>query len=71
MTVEQKRAYSKTDMPRWVDHLRACAKEWHAMKRRAAPPNVGKRLRKKQPGAPVRVPRRVRGKQTDPRNDIN
>ena len=46
-------------MTTWQQHLKQCAKEWQEMKKRA----------KKK--APPRVPRRVRGKQSDAARDLS
>ena len=51
----------------WQEHLRQCAKEWQEMKR--AKQNAEKTKRRTKP--PDKVPRRARGKQTDPARDIN
>ena len=51
----------------WQQHLKKCAKEWQEMK--LAKKNAEKAKARKDP--PPKVPRRVRGKQTDPANDIN
>jgi len=53
-------------MTTWQQEVKQCAKRWHAKKKRAA----AKAAPKAKP-APPKVPRRVRGKQTDPANDIN
>ena len=50
-------------MTTWQEHLKKCAKEWQEMKKKNAD-----RAKKT---APPRVPRRVRGKQTEAARDLN
>ena len=50
-------------MTTWQQEVKACAKRWHAKKKRAAA--------KGPKPAPPKVPRRVRGKQMDPARDID
>ena len=54
------------EMTTWQQEVKACAKRWHAKKKRAA----AKAAPKAKP-APPKVPRRVRGKQMDPARDID
>ena len=53
-------------MTTWQQEVKACARRWRAKKQRAA----AKAAPKAKP-APPKVPRRVRGKQSDPERDIN
>ena len=53
-------------MTTWQQELKACAKRYHAKKKRAA----AKAAPKAKP-APPKVPRRMRGKQMDPARDID
>jgi len=48
----------------WQEHLKRCAKNWHAKKKREA-------AKAKAKPAPPKLPRRIRGKQQDPTRDIN
>ena len=53
-------------MTTWQQELKACARRYHAKKKRAA----AKAAPKAKP-APPKVPMRIRGKQQDPTRDIN
>ena len=53
-------------MTTWQEHLKKCAKEWQEMKK--ARENAERAKKKK---APPRVPKRVRGKQSDAVRDVN
>ena len=53
-------------MTTWQKELKACAKRYHAKKKRAA----AKAVPKAKP-APPKVPRRARSKQQDPTRDID
>ena len=53
----------------WQQEVKACAKRWHAKQGRKAAKAKAKATAAKPD--PPKVPRRVRGKQTDPANDIN
>ena len=46
-------------MTTWQEHLKKCAKEWQEMKKKK------KNAHRAKQTAPPRVPRRVRGKQSD------
>ena len=48
---------SSTPSSTWQEHLKKCAKEWHEMK--------------KAKKNPPKVPKRIRGKQTDANRDLN
>ena len=52
----------------WNDHLKKCAREWHEMKKEKAEKAQKKEA---QPKPPPKVPKRIRGKQTDSQNDLN
>ena len=54
-------------MTTWQQEVKQCAKRWHAKRKRAADMKAAPKAKP----APPKVPRRVRGKQTDPANDIN
>ena len=51
-------------MTTWQEHLKKCAKEWQEMKKK-------KNADRAKKTAPPRVPRRVRGKQSDAARDLN
>ena len=48
----------------WNQHLQKCSREWHEMKKAA------EKEHKKKKEPPPKVPKRIRGKQTDSQNDI-
>ena len=49
----------------WQEHLKKCAREWQEMKK------AGKNAERAKKKAPPRVPRRVRGKQSDAARDLS
>ena len=51
----------------WNDHVKKCAREWHDMKNG----EKAEKARKKDPPPPPKVPKRIRGKQSDSQNDLN
>ncbi len=50
-------------MTTWQEHLKKCAKEWQEMKKKHA--------HQSKQAAPPKVPRRVRGKQSDAARDLS
>ena len=50
----------------WQEHLKKCAREWQEMKK--ARKNAERAKKKKKP---PKVPRRIRGKQTDAGRDLS
>ena len=51
----------------WNDHVKKCAREWNDAKKDKAE----KARKKDPPKPPPKVPKRIQGKQSDSRNDLN
>ena len=49
----------------WLEHLRKCAREWQELKKARKNAEQAKKKR------PPKVPRRIRGKQTDASRDLS
>ena len=49
----------------WQEHLKKCAREWQEMKKARKNAELAKK------NMPPKVPRRIRGKQTEAARDLN
>ena len=66
MLIRVERSRVKRKVTTWQENLKKCAREWQEMKKSR---KDAERANKKK--VPPRVPKRIRGKQSDPARDLN